>query len=74
MLSDLERAIEKRVGKSVEEMRSTTFDEARRQYDSTHHHPTRFISFFPFIGRGHAMRDRLLSREDIEDGVDEALE
>ena len=33
----------------------------------------RFVSYFPFVGRGNVLRGRLLSHKEVEEELDRAL-
>jgi hypothetical protein len=69
----LEKAVEKATGEKIEDLRSRSLEETRRVAESRHRRPLIFISKFPFIGRGNVMRDRLITHEEVEESLDEAL-
>ncbi len=69
----LERAIELATGESVEELRLRTMDETRRIAEQRAGHAMRFMSAFPFIGRGNVLRDRVVSHDDVEAELTRAL-
>ena len=69
--TEFERAVEKSVGESVESIRQMPLDERRKKMEATR--PLRFFSLFPFIGRGNVLRGRTLSRDKVEENLDEAL-
>lgn len=69
----LEKALEKACGESVSKLRSRTLEENRRLAEKKHGLLARFVSYFPFIGRGNVLRNRLVTHEEVEKRLDEAL-
>lgn len=72
-LISLERAIEASTGERVEVLRSRTLEETRLVAEKKHRRPMKFVSHFPFIGRGNVLRDRLVSHEQVEADLDAVL-
>lgn len=71
--TDLIHALERETGESIENLRATTIDERRRMLEKRPGFVLRLFSMFPFIGRGNVMRDRVISRDDINDALDKSL-
>lgn len=69
----LDQAIERATGESVEELRLRTIEETRRIAEERTGRAMRFMSAFPFIGRGNVLRDRVISHDDVEAVLDRAL-
>ena len=69
----LEQAVEQLTGESVALLRSRSLEETRKVAEKRHGRAFRFISRFPFIGRGNVLRDRLVTRKDVEATLDRAL-
>lgn len=69
----LKQAVEQATGESIEVLRSRSLEENRRVAEKRHGRRLFFTSKFPFIGRGNVMRDRLITRQDIDAALDEAL-
>lgn len=67
------QALERETGESIEQLRNMTIDDRRRMLEKRPGFITRFASVFPFIGRGNVMRDRVLSREEVNEILDESL-
>ena len=45
----------------------------RREAEKNRGGPLRFVSFFPWVGRGNVMRDRLVSHEEAIAAYDDAI-
>jgi hypothetical protein len=71
--STLERAVRKATGETADALRARTIEETRRVAEKRHGYRTRFISWFPFIGRGNVLRDCTISHEGVEAALDDAL-
>ena len=69
----LEQAVEQLTGDSAAILRSRSLEETRKVAEKRHGCAFRFVSRFPFIGRGNVLRDRLVTREDVEASLDRAL-
>ncbi len=52
---------------------STPLDELRRNEERKRGSPLKFVSYFPWIGRGSVMRDRLVSHQEAEAAYDDAI-
>lgn len=72
-LNTIEQAIERTTGMRVSELRKQSVTEIRTLAEKSHGKPMRFTSSFPFIGRGNVLRDCLVSHEEVEASLDEAL-
>jgi hypothetical protein len=72
-LISLERAVEASTGERVEVIRSRSLEETRRLAEKRQGRPLKFVSHFPFIGRGNVLRDRLVSHEQVEADLDAVL-
>lgn len=68
-----ERTIERIVGESIESIREMPVDERRRRTEKKFVRPMRFYSAFPFIGRGNVMREHILTHDEVEAALNEAL-
>lgn len=73
VLRDLEVSVEKLTGKSVADLRQSSIEGYRRERESVLKQPMRIISKFPFIGRGNVLRDRIISRGQIDKYLDAVL-
>jgi hypothetical protein len=69
----LEKAVEKATGEAVNMLRARSIEETRRVAEKRHKRPFKFTSRFPFIGRGNVLRDRVVSHDEVERGLDEVL-
>ena len=58
--------IEDYVGLSIDQIRGLSVDEQRNRCEDRVGKPLKFISHFPFIGRGNVLRDRTSSHQKIE--------
>ena len=52
----------------------TPLDELRRDEERKRDSPLKFVSYFPWIGRGSVMRDCLVSHQEAEAAYDDAIE
>ena len=68
-----EQAIERGTGMSIGEIRQTPIEELRRIAEKRLGHSLQFLSVFPWAGRGNVLRDRLVSRKEIDADLDDAL-
>jgi hypothetical protein len=68
-----ELAMERITGESIESLRSMPIDERREMVEKKTSKLLRIVSRFPVIGRGSVLRDRLISRRQVEAGVDWSL-
>jgi len=69
----LERSVERITGTAVAELRRRSPDEHRQAVEKQHGRKMRFVSRFPVIGRGHVLRDRVKTHEEIEAMLNEVL-
>ena len=71
--TDFERSLERATGETVESLRDTPIDERRRRLEKKFGKPMRFVSHWPFIGRGTVCHDGTVSHADVERELDKAL-
>ncbi len=69
----LKRAVEQATGESLDVLRSRSIDETRRVAEKRRGKRFVFTSKFPFIGRGNVMRDKVITREEVDAYLDDAL-
>lgn len=72
-LHALELSVEKLTGKTVTALRDLSIEGYRLEIELVHKEPLRFISRFPFIGRGNVLRDRIVERKKVEEQLDAVL-
>ena len=72
-LRSLEKSVEQLTGQKAKELRNHTLSSLRAKVESEHGAPLRFVSRFPFIGRGNVLRDRVVSHQSVEQQLDAAL-
>ena len=65
-------SVERFTGRSIEDIRETPICESRRQKEQKD--KLQITSWFPLIGRGNVLRDRTLSRGEIEKKFEESLQ
>jgi hypothetical protein len=68
-----EQTIKEATGHSVEQIQQTPLDELRRDVEKKRGRLLKFVSSFPWVGRGNVMRDRLVSHEEAETAYDDAI-
>jgi hypothetical protein len=74
MASNLfERTVERGLGVSIDTIRGTPIDGLRESVERSLGHPLQIVSVFPWAGRGNVLRDRLVSREELDTDLDNAL-
>lgn len=71
--TELERAIEQKVGESIESIREMPIDERRRITEKKYGVTMIFRSLGKLVGRGNVLRDRTISRKEVEEALDKAL-
>lgn len=67
------KMVESVTGLSAEQICDISLDEQRELIEKKKGHGLRFRSYFPFIGRGMVLHDRLVSREKADEALEEAL-
>jgi hypothetical protein len=72
-LMKLEKIVELDTGKKASEIRSVTLGEFRAGLERTRGHALRFITKFPFLGRGNVMRDKTIDHATVDRLLDESL-
>jgi hypothetical protein len=72
LYAELAQRIERRTGKSIDELRSMTISELRCEAEKKHG-PMHVTKEWPLIGRGSVMGDYVVSRDEIERQLDDAL-
>lgn len=73
LLKRLEKTVEAVLQEPAATIRSRTLWEQRRIVEKRHKAPLSMASYFPFIGRGNVLRNRLVSHEEVENMLDAAL-
>jgi len=68
-----EKTVQRATGRVVDEIRRTPLTELRKQAEQKKGKPIRFVTFFPWIGRGNIMRDRLVSGRQADEEADGAI-
>lgn len=71
--TEFERTMEEATGESIENLRRIPIDERRRLVERIKAKPCRFESWFPLIGRGNVLRNRLESHQAIEQALDNVI-
>jgi len=69
-----ERAIERATGKSIGVIRDTSLTDRRIEIEQQRGRRIRLTNWFPFIGRGNVLNDRLVDHEEAERALKEALD
>ena len=69
----MERAVEMRTGRTIEEIRRTPVDVLRRRAEQRFGRPIRFEINSPIIGRGNVLGAKSLSAVEINTILDEAI-
>lgn len=72
-LEIIKSVIEERTGKTPEDIQQMGICEWREYIEKLTGNPLRLIKEFPVIGRGNVLRDSILTREEINKSLDEAL-
>lgn len=72
MNTELLRLIERKTGKTIDQLQSETLSERRKYVESTHGGPMKLIRLFPFVGRGSVMGDYLLSHKEVDRQLEHA--
>ena len=72
-LKDLEATVERMTGMKAEQLRRQTITEGRLAAEKKAGRPMQFRSEWPFVGRGNVLRDRILTRDEINRSLDKAL-
>lgn len=73
MSAELLRLIERKTGKSIDQLQSETLGEQRCRVEASHGKPMRLLQLFPFVGRGSVMGDYLLSHREVDKQFDHAI-
>ncbi len=74
VLATIERAVKLATGEDAAVLRARPLDEHRRAVEAKHGgRRMRFLSHFPFLGRGSVLHDRTVSHEQVEADLDAAL-
>ncbi len=72
-LMKLEKIVELDTGRSAAELRNFTLDEFRAKIEGARGNGLRFVSRFPFLGRGNVMRDKTVDHETVNRLLDDCL-
>ena len=73
MKTDFELCVERSTGKSIEYLRETPIDEQRLAVEAVHGKRLVFKSYFPLIGRGNVLHNRLITHDEAEAALRKAL-
>lgn len=73
MNAELLHMIERKTGKSIDQLQSETIGERRCEIEARQGKPMRLLQLFPFIGRGSVMGDFILSHQEVDRQLDRAL-
>lgn len=73
MNAELLRLIERKTGKSIDQLQSETISERREEVEAKAGTPLRLLRHFPFIGRGSVMGDFILSHNEVDRQLNRAL-
>ena len=74
VIATIERAVRLATGESADVLRARPLDEHRRIVEAKlGGRRMRFLSHFPFIGRGSVLHDRTVTHEQVEADLDAAL-
>ena len=65
--------IELTTGETIDDLRRTPISDRREAIEKKKGSRMVVSRFFPFIGRGNVLRDKTISREEVEQQLDEAL-
>ncbi|MFO8056722.1 MAG: hypothetical protein R6V10_05455 [bacterium] len=70
---ELEGALEKEMGKSIEEIRNAPVDKMRAEVESSLGRVLSYKSYYPLIGRGNILRDRIVTHDIVEERLGRAM-
>lgn len=73
MNDELLRLIERKTGKSIDQLQSETLSEQRVEIESQQGRPMQLLRHFPFIGRGSVMGDFILTHFEVNRQLDRAI-
>jgi hypothetical protein len=68
--NSLIHSIEEQTGIDINTIMNTTLSDQKIQLENKFKKPMKLISYFPFIGRGNVLRDKVITHEDIEKMLD----
>lgn len=74
VLISLEKTVSSMTGEAAYVLRSQTLDERRKVLEARYKTSMKFISKFPFIGRGNVLRDKIISGAEVNALLDSALQ
>lgn len=74
VLVSLEKTVTSMTGEKPSELRRQPLDERRKFLEARNKSPMRFLSKFPFIGRGNVLRDKIVSGAEVNALLDKALQ
>jgi hypothetical protein len=73
MATGFERTVEISLGEPIEQVRNMTISDRRDAREKNSGKRVRFSSYFPLVGRGNVLRDRVVNHEDAESALRKAL-
>ncbi|MDA8258521.1 MAG: hypothetical protein M0Z99_23310 [Betaproteobacteria bacterium] len=65
--------IERKTGKSIDQLQSETISERRDEVEASQGKPMGLLQLFPFVGRGSVMGDFIMSHQEVDKQLDRAL-
>ena len=72
-LQALERSVERLTGYSATTVRNQTIDGLQAEVEARTGRRLQVVNYFPFVGRGNVLGDRLVAHEDVERALDTVL-
>jgi hypothetical protein len=73
MNDELVRSIERRIGRTADQIRYETVEASRARVEAKYGEPMQPRRWFPVIGRGHVLGKFTLSHQQVEGMLDHAL-
>ena len=73
MTSQFEKTVERALGESIDSIRRVTVAARRADREAKSGRRVKFVSYFPFIGCGNVLRDRIVTHEQAEALLKRAL-
>ncbi len=72
-IETFERAVEDALGEPIESIRNKTIDDRRCEIERKRKKRLRFISYFPFVGRGNVLRKFIVDHKRVEKAFRSAI-
>jgi hypothetical protein len=67
------KALERATGRSLEYLRQVSLEDWRAEVDARFGRRRRFRSYYPHVGRGNVLRDRVRDHDDVEADFERAM-